>query len=201
MARILEQFAIPSSNWPCLSELFTMTCPSWVALHDMVHSFIELHKSLCHNKGVRKEEDFCNIYYFPSFISYLFWVLSVWFLVGLARHLSILLFFSKYQLMVLLIFSIVLCFLFITSLIFIKSILCWSGALFVPLFLIILGGKWGCLLKIFFFFKEILLLLQTSLFKLLLLDATYFISLCFHGHLSQGIFWFPLWFHHWSIDF
>ena len=28
-----------------LSELFTMTCPSWVALHGMAHSFIELDKA------------------------------------------------------------------------------------------------------------------------------------------------------------
>ena len=31
-----------------LSEFFTMTCPSWVALHDMVHSFIELDKAVVH---------------------------------------------------------------------------------------------------------------------------------------------------------
>ena len=29
-----------------LSELFTMTCPSWLAWHSMAHSFIELHKPL-----------------------------------------------------------------------------------------------------------------------------------------------------------
>ena len=33
-----------------LSELSTMTCPSWVALHGMAHSFIELHKPLHHKK-------------------------------------------------------------------------------------------------------------------------------------------------------
>ena len=38
-----------------LSELFTMTCPSWVALHGMVHSFIELHKPLRHDKAVIHE--------------------------------------------------------------------------------------------------------------------------------------------------
>ena len=35
-----------------LSELFSMIHPSWVALHSMVHSFIELHKPLCHDKPV-----------------------------------------------------------------------------------------------------------------------------------------------------
>ena len=41
-ARILKWFAIPFSSGPCLSELSTMTCPSWVPLHGMAHSFIEL---------------------------------------------------------------------------------------------------------------------------------------------------------------
>ena len=35
-----------------LSELFTMTCPTWVTLHGMAHSFIELYKPLCHEKAV-----------------------------------------------------------------------------------------------------------------------------------------------------
>ena len=35
-----------------LSELSNMTCPSWVALHGMAHSFIELHKPLLHDKTV-----------------------------------------------------------------------------------------------------------------------------------------------------
>ena len=35
-----------------LSELFTMTHPSWVALHSMPHSFFELHKPVCYDKAV-----------------------------------------------------------------------------------------------------------------------------------------------------
>ena len=35
-----------------LSELFTMTNVSWVVLYSMAHSFIELHKLLCHDKDV-----------------------------------------------------------------------------------------------------------------------------------------------------
>ena len=31
-----------------LSELSTITCPSWVALHSMAHSFIELDKAVVH---------------------------------------------------------------------------------------------------------------------------------------------------------
>ena len=52
-ASILGWFAIPSTR--VLSELSTMTCPSWVALHGMAHSFIELHKPLCRDKAVVHE--------------------------------------------------------------------------------------------------------------------------------------------------
>ena len=40
-----------------VSELFTLTHLSWVALHSMAHSFIELHKPLCHDKVVIHEGD------------------------------------------------------------------------------------------------------------------------------------------------
>ena len=49
-ARILKWFAIiilpPMGH--VLSELSTMTHPSWVALHGMAHSFIELDKAVIH---------------------------------------------------------------------------------------------------------------------------------------------------------
>ena len=35
-----------------LSELFTMTCSTWVTLDGMAHSFTELYKPLCHEKAV-----------------------------------------------------------------------------------------------------------------------------------------------------
>ena len=38
-----------------LTELFTTACPSWVALHSMAHSFIELYKTLCQEKAVIHE--------------------------------------------------------------------------------------------------------------------------------------------------
>ena len=47
-ARILKWFAIPFSSDQVLSELSTMTHPSWVALHGLAHSFIELHKTVIH---------------------------------------------------------------------------------------------------------------------------------------------------------
>ena len=39
---MLKWFATPFSVDHVLSELSTMTCPSWVALHGISHSFIEL---------------------------------------------------------------------------------------------------------------------------------------------------------------
>ena len=50
-----------------LSELSPMTCPSWVALHGMAHSFIEFLKPLHHNKAVIHGGDkyrTLNIHYF-----------------------------------------------------------------------------------------------------------------------------------------
>ena len=43
-----------------LSELSTMTCPSWVALHSMAHSFTELHRPLRHNKAMIHEGESIN---------------------------------------------------------------------------------------------------------------------------------------------
>ena len=46
----------PSPVGHVLSELFTMTRGSWVALHRMAHSFTELCQPLCHNEVVIHEE-------------------------------------------------------------------------------------------------------------------------------------------------
>ena len=43
---MLKWFVIPFSRDRILSELSTMTCPSWVALQSMAHSFIELDKAV-----------------------------------------------------------------------------------------------------------------------------------------------------------
>ena len=59
-------------------------------------------------------------------------------------------------------------------------------------------GRLHCL-RFFLFFWERLVLLWTSLSEVLLLHSIGFLRLCFHCHLSQGIFWFPLRFHHWPI--
>ncbi|XP_058036894.1 phosphotriesterase-related protein isoform X3 [Ahaetulla prasina] len=51
----------PSPVDHVLSELSAMTCPSWVSLHSIVHSFIELRKPLHHDKAVIHERDYCLI--------------------------------------------------------------------------------------------------------------------------------------------
>ena len=55
MASTLGWFAIPPLADHILSELSAMTCPSWVALRGVAHSFIELCKPLHHNKAVIHE--------------------------------------------------------------------------------------------------------------------------------------------------
>ena len=47
-----------------LSELLTMSCLSWVALHGMAHSFTDLHKPLCYVKVVNHEGE--NLLYTPT---------------------------------------------------------------------------------------------------------------------------------------
>ena len=47
-SRILKCFAFPFSSVLHFSELSTMTRVSWVALHSMAHSFIDLDKALVH---------------------------------------------------------------------------------------------------------------------------------------------------------
>ena len=47
-ARMLKWFAIPFSSGPRFVRTACMTCLSWVALHGMAHSFIELEKAVVH---------------------------------------------------------------------------------------------------------------------------------------------------------
>ena len=54
-ASILGWFAFSPPVDHILSELSGMTRPSWVALHGMAHSFIELCKPLHHGKAVIHE--------------------------------------------------------------------------------------------------------------------------------------------------
>ena len=54
---MLEWFAIPPLVDHVLLELSTVISLSWLALHGMAHSFVELHKPLHHNKAVIHEEE------------------------------------------------------------------------------------------------------------------------------------------------
>ena len=47
-ARVLKWLPFPSPVDHILSDLSTMTHPSWVALHNAAHSFIELDKAVVH---------------------------------------------------------------------------------------------------------------------------------------------------------
>ena len=57
MARILSVLLFPFPVNQVLSEHFTITGVSWIALNSMVQSFIELHKLLCQKKAVIHEVD------------------------------------------------------------------------------------------------------------------------------------------------
>ena len=46
--QLQPHLSFPSPADHVLSELSTMTCPSWVALQCMAHSFIELHRTVIH---------------------------------------------------------------------------------------------------------------------------------------------------------
>ena len=48
------------------SELSAMTCLSWVALHSMAHSFIELFKPLHQDKAVIHEGESCIVFHYLS---------------------------------------------------------------------------------------------------------------------------------------
>ena len=59
--RILIWFAIPPPLVDyVLWELFTMICLSWMVLHDMAYSFIELHKPFCHDMVVIHEGNYTS---------------------------------------------------------------------------------------------------------------------------------------------
>ena len=47
-ARILKRFDIPFSSRPCFVRMLYHDHQSWVALHGMAHSFIELDKAVVH---------------------------------------------------------------------------------------------------------------------------------------------------------
>ena len=78
-ARILKWVAIPPLVDRILSELFGMTCLSWVVLHGMAHSFIELCKPLCLDKAVIHEGDSVLYRFKTVLLPFLWgWLLRGW---------------------------------------------------------------------------------------------------------------------------
>ena len=125
----MEWFAIPSSSDHVLSELFTMTHQSWVALRGMAHSFTELCKPLHHNRAVIHER--VKKYKWTQF----------WFTASTLEIIANLLIYSfsffpfqnMFMLSILLIFSLVIFYFFIFPSLFLEvcclSSYLWSGFL------------------------------------------------------------------------
>ena len=139
-----------------------------------------------------------------SFIILLIWVLSLspffFFLMSLAKDLSILFIFSRYLLLLSLILAILLYISFISALICIIYFLLLTLGFVCSSFSSCFKCKVRCYWDFLFLEVEIILLL-TSLLALLLIYPIGFGSSCFHCHLSLGIFWFPLQVLHWSIGY
>ena len=137
-----------------------------------------------------------------SFLILLIWALSLFFLMTLAKYLSILFIFSKNQLLVLLISAIV----FFVSISFIFVLI-----VMISFLLLTLGFPcssfstcFRCKVRLFEIFLVSwgeLELLWTSLLELLLPHPLGFESSFFRCHLFLGIFWFPLWFLQWSLGY
>ena len=124
---------------------------------------------------------FCSIgtNNFSFFISYFIFVISLFFMMGMARGLSILFILSKNKLLVLLIFFyFLISSLFISSLIFIVFFYSLQ-VLFVLLFLILLCGRLCCLLRFFWTFEKGL-----YHYEFPLLDHFRCISQTLHGSLK-----------------
>ena len=138
-----------------------------------------------------------------SFLILLIWFFSLFFLMSLANGLSVLFFFSKNQLLVLLIFAIFsfVSFSFISSLIFMISFLLLTLEFLISSFLVALGAKLGYLFDFSLVSWGNLVLPWTFLLALLLLSPICFRLLCFHFHLFLCTFLFPFWFLPWSVSY
>ena len=102
-------------------SLLVLICSNYLFLHDSIlvgYRFLEtcpfilgcqiFWQLIVHSILQRLFAYFCSIsYYFSSFISYFIWILSLFFLVSLARGFSVLFILSKNQILLLLILSIV----------------------------------------------------------------------------------------------
>ena len=54
----MEWVDISSSSGPRFVRALHMTCPSWMALQSMPHTFSELHEPLLHDKAVIHEGEY-----------------------------------------------------------------------------------------------------------------------------------------------
>ena len=134
----------------------------------------------------------CNLSFFISNFVYL--ILLLFFLMTLAEGLSILFIFSKNQLFVWLIFTIVYFFFIYFCSDLYDFFLSTNFGDFVLLFPVVLGVKLGCLFDVFLVSWGRIVLLWTSLLELLLLHPISFELSCFHCHLFLESFWFLFWF-------
>ena len=134
-----------------------------------------------------------------SFLILLIWFFSLCFLISLANGLSILLIFSKNQLLALLIFAMVsfVSFAFISALIFKISFLLLT---LLPS-LVALGVELGYLFDFFLVSWGKPVLLWTFPLSLLLQCPIGFGLLCFHFHSFLCIFWFLFWFLLWFVGY
>ena len=133
---------------------------------------------------------FCSIHWeFSFFTTHFLHLGSLFFLVSLARGLSVLLTFWKSQLLVLLIFFVY----FLTSILLSPfwslwfPFFCWLEILFLLLFLIPLGGRLGCWFEIFLLFLR-KACITVNFHLIVLWHPMDFEHLCFHCCLSQGVF-------------
>ena len=127
-----------------------------------------------------------------SFLILLIWFLTLFFLMSLANSLSILFIFSKNQLLVLLIFTMVsfVSFSFIFALLYMISFLLLTLGFLISSFLVGLGLKLGYLFDFSLVSWGKLVLLWTFPLVLLLLNPIGFGVSCFHFHSFLCIFWF-----------
>ena len=138
-----------------------------------------------------------------SFLILLIWFFSLFFLMSLANGLSILFIFSKNQLVVLLIFTIlsfVSFSLFYAPIFMISFLLLTWGSSFL-IFLFALGVKLGYLFEFSLVSWGKLVLLWTFPSALLLQNPIGFGLLCFHFNLFLCIFWFLFLFLLWFVGY
>lgn len=148
---------------------------------------------------VRVQPSLNKISFHFMYLGFPFFFFFSFFKFSLVNDLLVLFIFSKNKFLVSLIFC--FCFVlfcldsipFISSMIFIISVLVLIPGLVYCTFSTLLGVWLDCILEIFLSSRFSSLILWISLLELLLLCYIDFVLLGFHFHFSQGNFWFLLW--------